>query len=69
MLNENLTPEQIQALAKDQGAELTDDQLEQIAAGGSWVKKRVICPKCGRTCEVSVDATHYVCPKCGQKIK
>ena len=33
------TPEELVALAKEDGIELTDDQLEAISGGGKWLGK------------------------------
>ena len=33
------TPEELIALAKEDGIELTDDQLEAISGGGKWLGK------------------------------
>ena len=43
------TPEELLALAKDEGFELTDDQLEALSGGASWVGE---CNKvsCGGYC-------------------
>lgn len=35
------TPDELIALAKAEGIELTDEQLEDVAAGGNWFKD---CP-------------------------
>ena len=43
------TPEDILALAKEDGYELNDDELTQIA-GGSWGgddTPAIVCPNCG----------------------
>ena len=43
------TPEELLALAKDEGFELTDDQLEALSGGASWAGD---CNKasCGGKC-------------------
>lgn len=69
MNDTNRTPEQLLELVQNDGGMLDDEQLEKIAGGESWAKKRVICPKCGRTCEVNADAKDYKCPGCGTKLK
>ena len=33
------TPEELVALAKEDGVELTDEQLESLAGGGKWLGK------------------------------
>lgn len=48
-LEEAKTPEELISLAKDQGYELTPDQLEAIAGGEKWDCHH--CPKeCGSYC-------------------
>ena len=44
------TPEEILALAKEEGYELTDNELEQIS-GGAWsaADQAPTCPYCGQT--------------------
>ena len=41
------SPEEIIALAKAEGVELTDEQLEAVSGGGCFRKSKVKCPKCG----------------------
>lgn len=42
------SPEELLALARDEGRELSDDELEQIAGGGGgWVDENKACPDCG----------------------
>jgi predicted ribosomally synthesized peptide with nif11-like leader len=41
------TPEEILALAKEEGYTLTDGELEQISGGGLWTNDEPKCPKCG----------------------
>ena len=43
-LHDAKTPEEVQALANEVGVELTDEDLDVIAAGGSW-------GQCGKTNE------------------
>ncbi len=62
------TPEEILELAKKEGLELSEDQLDQISAGGMW-DSSLKCPQCGST-EFGLDHTGtvnmvYVCKKCG----
>ena len=40
------SPEEILEMAKAEGYELTDEQLEAISGGGFW-KEECYCPKCG----------------------
>jgi len=39
--------DEIIALAKAEGIELTDEQLEAVSGGGCFRKSKVKCPKCG----------------------
>ena len=39
------TPEEMLELAKEEGYELSDEELEEIAAAGSWTDSK--CPACG----------------------
>ena len=41
------TPEEILALAKEEGYALTDEELAQISGGGLWTNEEPKCPKCG----------------------
>ena len=41
------TPEEILALAKEEGYTLTDEDLVQISGGGLWTNDEPKCPKCG----------------------
>ena len=60
----NMTPEEIIAAAKEEGYELTDDELESIAAGGEW--KNDCCPNCGHTGTMYCPGTGVSrCGKCG----
>lgn len=49
------TVEELLALAKEEGIELTDEQLEAVN-GGCGVKRQFVCPQCGSSrVEYSVD--------------
>ena len=60
--------EEILAIAKQEGIELTDEQLEAVS-GGSFCASP--CPKCGTADNVYVcqeegpNYQKYVCTKCG----
>ena len=59
--------EEIFALAKEAGVELTDEQLEAVSGGGICAPA---CPYCGTKENVYVGKTEetsdkYVCNKCG----
>ncbi len=66
-----MTPDEILAKAKDEGYELTEEQLEGIAGGGMWDKPAADgCPKCGSH-DISYSnigqTMHFKCNKCGYK--
>lgn len=68
---EGMTPEEILAMAKAKGVELTDEQLEGVAGGGVWDKPGADgCPKCGSH-DISysnVGQTIWMtCNNCGNK--
>lgn len=59
--------EEIFLIAKEEGVELTDEQLETISGGGICAP---VCPHCGTKEDVYVGTTEetsnkYVCKKCG----
>lgn len=60
--------EEILKLAKEEGIELNDEQLEAVSGGCSDPHKGK-CPKCGTECTRFVDGNSgralYNCPKCG----
>lgn len=39
-------PEEILEMAREEGYELTDKELETVSGGGFW-KEECYCPKCG----------------------
>ena len=64
-------PEELLSLAKEEGVELTDEQLEAVSGG--WCSETTEpCPKCGST---SIKKEHrgndvhmrtvFICKKCG----
>lgn len=64
--NKKMAPEQILAAAKDEGYELTDEELEEITGGGEWKNDR--CPTCGHTGTLYCPGTgESRCGKCGSK--
>ena len=88
---EDLTPEQREkvkacktvedamALAKDEGVELTADQLEQIAGGGAWdasskgpIAYDCVCPHCGARTTLTEEQyktqSEYRCRGCGKTV-
>ena len=65
------TPEEILALAKQEGYELSDEQLEQIAGGDTWGEINAFiscCPYCGSNqlefVEKNGDKRIYRCKSC-----
>ena len=77
-IDSNASPDEILARAKEEGIELTDEQLEQVS-GGAWFSDTtvmpsqlsIICDNCGGT-EIEltdeVMAQGYAdCPKCGTR--
>ena len=63
------TGEEVLALAKAEGKELTDEQLEQVS-GGEWndfmYEEKATCLQCGKTSlrNAARDAPTH-CPNCG----
>ena len=66
--------EELLALAKAEGIELTEEQLQTVAGGGACSVISDIgdkinpfdCPKCGSN-DVKKDGNEYTCKKCGHK--
>ena len=65
-LNNCSSQEEILKLAKEEGIELTDEQLEAISGGCGETKFK--CPKCGSEnigkANLGVGARMYVCNDC-----
>ena len=60
------TPEEVLALAKAEGVELTDEQLDQVAGGQGWFNQYyVTCSKCGCTIYDYEYDVPNTCPNCG----
>ena len=60
------------ALAKEEGIELTDEQLEAVSGGCYTDSKPAVCPKCGAVNDYTVyvaanglGAGQRMCNKCG----
>ena len=60
-------PEEMLRAAKQEGIELTDEQLEAVN-GGNCITD-VNCPKCGQKVafESSTDDYWFTCPRCGHR--
>ena len=61
------TPEDILALAKEEGYELTGEELEQVTGGSAdWLSAGFYrCPNCGQM--VGSKAGYVKCPECGHE--
>ena len=61
------TPEEILALAKEEGYTLTDDELDQISGGGFWSEgpDGPTCPHCGSDSTWKIDDSIFKCLDCG----
>ena len=64
-------PQELFALAKENGVELTDEQMEQVSGGEDWdmlVTKK--CDKCGTEVTVNVKVNSAAqCPTCGNWVR
>lgn len=64
------TPEEILALAKERGRELSDEEIEAISGGessGRW-GHRVVCGRCETAWKVdSLEEAWHTCPTCGNR--
>ena len=58
------TPEDLFSLAKNEGVELSEKEMEAIAGGRDW--KVAECPKCHRE-EIGHPGELFTCPRCGTK--
>ena len=73
-LRECKSQEEIIALAKQEGIELTDEQLAAISGGGACSVVSDIgdkinpfdCPFCGYNGKFDKDGNEITCPKCGK---
>ncbi len=57
------SPEEILALAKEEGVELTGEQLEAVSGGGLCKSNK--CPNCGSKNMKQKWSHHYYCLDCG----
>ena len=70
------SPEEILALAKDEGSLLSEEELDQLSGSGfreMWVAdtKTITCPKCRVIIHVAIKPgkTEYMCTVCHRKFK
>ena len=62
------SPEEVLALAKQEGYELSDDELDQVSGGWGDVTYYVACPMCdwsGDITQEQYEAGYLICPACG----
>ncbi len=59
------TPEQMLAYARDNGIDLTDDEMDSIA-GGYGSGEAIVCPYCGSTDINTRVKEAYECRACGK---
>ena len=60
--------EEILALAKAEGYELSEEQLEAVSGGACYDGITFLaCPECGEICQNVGErySQHYICKKCG----
>lgn len=61
-ISSGMTAEEMLQLAKDEGVELSAEDLDEVAAGGKEWTDNVVCFRCGK----SYDRMKIKkCPKCG----
>ena len=64
--SKTMTPEEILEAVHEEGRELSEEELEDIAGGGEWVSDG--CPNCGHTGTMYCPGTGVSrCGKCGYK--
>ena len=59
------TADELIELAKEEGVELTDEQVERISGGGLW-NHPSSCPACGKGTIYHYGASYY-CRDCGHE--
>ena len=65
-LSKCTTAEEVLQLAKEEGRELTDDELEMIAGGADWHAVEEPCPYCKHPVTYIEKGTHF-CLRCYRK--
>lgn len=63
-INKCNSTEEILAIAKEEGIELTDEQLEAVSGGGCFDNLQHPCPECGQKWNILKSGDHYVCGEC-----
>ena len=64
---EGKTPEEIQTIAKEEGHELSIEEIEAIAGGGVyWGRTQTRCPKCYKYFPLDEKKDWQKCPRCGE---
>ena len=61
------TPEEMLELAKAEGYELADEELEQISGGGIWSEGKK-CPRCGGDTWRRPSDRMLICLKCDASV-
>ena len=62
--------EELLALAKQEGIELTEEQLNAISGGGCSLTLSIVeCPYCGSTWINFISTNTYKCSACDRKFK
>ena len=62
------SPEEILKVAKEEGAELNDEQLSAVSGGHCL--NEFDCPNCGKPIESGTNCDknyNYICPHCGHR--
>ena len=59
------SPEEILELAKDEGYELSDEELESISGGADWNFDIITCPSCGTKIVLMNYSGTIECEECG----
>ena len=63
------TSEEILAMASEEGVELSDEDLEQVTGGASWLERHgVRCDECGEYIKIEKNHAEAICPSCGKNV-
>ncbi len=60
------SPDEILKLAKDEGFELSDEELENMSGGASWGAATTTCPACGNKVILLDYSGEIECETCGE---